>query len=267
MGRIRLKTPSISLLLSLALSLCSCTAAHPQWVPYSQDETLVLNPQSPPEWQSTAKFSLTGGVLSSPAAFGQLLREDVYSSLSPQEWADKNRRQFFKEMQDLFNDMAAMKAEYSWAESPRELYQEYTLSPVDTLPGLFALQQLWSAYEGGAHPNHSESYHLYMVDPVKKLTLEDILDRKKEPRVLEVVTAALETSLAEYGYGSLEEILLVESLPWPEDALPTAQGLLIQWDPYEIAPYAFGSLEVLIPWKELEEVLHPKFRNFLQNKL
>jgi hypothetical protein len=40
-----------------------------------------------------------------------------------------------------------------------------------------------------------------------------------------------------------------------ENCFLTTEGLVFHWDPYEIAPYSFGPVEVIIPYDELEEIL------------
>jgi hypothetical protein len=36
-----------------------------------------------------------------------------------------------------------------------------------------------------------------------------------------------------------------------------SKGIGIQWDPYEIAPYAMGAMEILIPTQLVEGLLNP----------
>jgi hypothetical protein len=40
-----------------------------------------------------------------------------------------------------------------------------------------------------------------------------------------------------------------------EDFFLTPQGLGFQWDPYEIAPYTMGIIELVIPYDELTGML------------
>jgi hypothetical protein len=38
------------------------------------------------------------------------------------------------------------------------------------------------------------------------------------------------------------------------------EGLVFIYNTYEIAPYAAGSTEIVIPWNKIEKILTPAFR-------
>jgi hypothetical protein len=39
---------------------------------------------------------------------------------------------------------------------------------------------------------------------------------------------------------------------------PAKDGLCFAWSPYDVAPYAVGPVDVVIPWKEAESLLNSK---------
>lgn len=48
-------------------------------------------------------------------------------------------------------------------------------------------------------------------------------------------------------------------LPFPDQIGFTAKGMLLYYDPYSIAPYSFGPISIIIPYRELDDVLAENF--------
>jgi len=50
---------------------------------------------------------------------------------------------------------------------------------------------------------------------------------------------------------------------WPfqpaQNIALTDQGLLVKYNPYEVAPYSFGQPELLLPYSELRGILRPDY--------
>jgi len=67
--------------------------------------------------------------------------------------------------------------------------------------------------------------------------------------------AAFEKMLLDRGLS--EDVLLVapDRLPLPRNIGIDSSGVTMRYDPYRIAPYAFGDLEYLIPYDEVEPLL------------
>jgi hypothetical protein len=47
------------------------------------------------------------------------------------------------------------------------------------------------------------------------------------------------------------------TVPVPENFFFSAGGLGFHWDPYEIAPYAMGDVELVLPYGEIGDLLSP----------
>ena len=72
-------------------------------------------------------------------------------------------------------------------------------------------------------------------------------------------------AIADYAVNDLKAR---DALFFEEGAAPTAEnyqiwnltpeGLLITFDPYQVAPYAAGTQEVLVPYLELLEIIDPQ---------
>ena len=110
-------------------------------------------------------------------------------------------------------------------------------------------------FTGGAHGNYfAIGYNIRMSDG-KNLTLKDII-RSDSFDILtdECTQAILETSqtnsLSEAGL--FEDELTIEP---DQDFYITPTSLVIQFDPYEVGPYAMGEIIAEIPFEKIMDIL------------
>lgn len=110
-------------------------------------------------------------------------------------------------------------------------------------------------YTGGAHPNHFSTAINYDLHEGRVLALSDLF--KADSDYL--------GAIADYAVNDLKAR---DALFFEEGAAPiaenyqiwnlTPEGLLITFDPYQVAPYAAGTQEVLVPYSELLEIIDPQ---------
>ncbi|MGO1723549.1 MAG: RsiV family protein [Sphingobacterium sp.] len=113
-------------------------------------------------------------------------------------------------------------------------------------------------YSGGAHGMHGLGYYSFDLEDQKTMELED---------VLKVDSTAIQTLLEEqfrkdYNLSAeqpLKEILFDEELKLNDNFFFTREGVGFCYGPYEVAPYAVGVIEVIIPYGKLKEMLQPSF--------
>ena len=108
---------------------------------------------------------------------------------------------------------------------------------------------------GAAHGNYGLSYNHFLVSEQRPLYASDIFSGKDwKAKLGKLVIAQLKTRLEN---GPWEES--IKDIPkWSAD--PTrwnfsAEGLIIQFQPYEVASYAEGAVTVTLPWSELTDLL------------
>lgn len=120
------------------------------------------------------------------------------------------------------------------------------------------LESLAYDYSGGAHGNHGSALYCLDVANKKQLALQDIItaDSNQLRTLLEKnfrSQAHLTTSqpLTEY---------LFENRLMPNDNFYfTEKGIGFLYNPYEIAAYAIGQINVFIPYTELKQFIQPDF--------
>lgn len=128
---------------------------------------------------------------------------------------------------------------------------------------------------GSAHPNHVIVCADYDTSTGEYLTLEDILDgentEKAREKLQELLGKALEKAYPEWDLwymgrvDSTEEIVKTAFLDASAELKDrqwyfSSDGSHIAFDPYEIAPYAAGSIAAAVPYSQMKGVIKEGFR-------
>ncbi len=115
-------------------------------------------------------------------------------------------------------------------------------------------------FEGGAHGSHGTSLVSYNLTEKKVITLNDIFASDYKP----ILNKALETSLRKKfklaPKDSLSNILFDNKIEATDNFCITQKGILFMYNPYEIASYAAGEIDLYIPFAEIKQVLNPNLK-------
>jgi hypothetical protein len=131
--------------------------------------------------------------------------------------------------------------------SPDEIYQnEHIVS--------FAYN--WAIYEGGAHPNHGKFCFVINKNSGEKVSYNSLL-KGHEEEFLEIAKAEFK---AQSGIKENEEIYGVYRFKDDEFHLTdnytfTPSGLVFCYNPYDIAPYSFGLIELVLPYEKINGLI------------
>ena len=112
---------------------------------------------------------------------------------------------------------------------------------------IITFRQSEYAYEGGAHGNTEIAFRSFSFQDGKELSnkIEDVFDMSKKDKILSLLSQKLEARKNE---------LFAESLPLREMSslfFITRAGIVMIWQPYEIAPYASGFIRVVMSAEDL----------------
>ena len=120
-------------------------------------------------------------------------------------------------------------------------------------------------YSGGAHPNHGTTFFCVDVENKKRLSLSDILiiDSAKISSILEKVFRKERKMPAS---DKLNTLLFENYILPNENFYFNKMGIVFYYNPYEIAPYAYGTTELFIPFTSLAPFLKPSFKDRLKLK-
>ena len=115
---------------------------------------------------------------------------------------------------------------------------------------------------GAAHPFHTIDTYVYDYQNKKLVTVPDLFKQGVDYVVVlstlskEDLKAQLKQGDAEYVYN--EEMVREGAAPTKENfskVLPTKDGLVIYFDEYQVAPYAAGPQQVVIPYAKLKDII------------
>ncbi|WP_052951802.1 DUF3298 domain-containing protein [Devosia soli] len=109
---------------------------------------------------------------------------------------------------------------------------------------------------GAAHGNGSVSYLHYLIDAGRPMVARDLFGKKGWQSAL--LKLALEALKAEHGDNLMldDESSIADAVADPERwDISNPYGLIIQFQPYEIAAYAYGAPTATISWEKLQPYL------------
>ena len=139
-------------------------------------------------------------------------------------------------------------------------YIEVSYDVVLANDNIVSLKFLDSEYAGGAHPNYQSFTMNVDMKTGRELQLSDLF--KPDSNYLKVIS--------EYAVADLKKRLTdMSDDEWIKNGAGadadnyrswniTKKGLLINFDPYQVAAYAAGSQEVIIPYEKLKDILRDK---------
>ncbi len=162
-------------------------------------------------------------------------------------------------LQHLIADFFSMHKELV-AEFP-EAPAWYTVECNDTVllndGKVLSLAMSGYSYTGGAHPNFILAAASFDVASGRRIELTDI-----------VTDLDALAKIAEEFYRREKAVAFEEGFDFDPDwpfVLPsasalTAEGIYMAYMPYEVAPYAVGSAEFVIPFSDIEDLLKPEWQ-------
>ena len=123
-------------------------------------------------------------------------------------------------------------------------------------PGALTVKYETFAYTGGAHPNSSLSFYNFDRKTGQALTLADMVS--DTTALLQVVEKAFrkqqdlspQNNLEEQGYFLRDGRFFL-----PGNVGMSSKGMVFYYNPYEIAAYAIGPIQVTIPYEQLNGIL------------
>lgn len=150
-------------------------------------------------------------------------------------------------------------------QSDKENYPGYYLDSSAVLlrsdDRVFSFRQTEGSYFGGAHPNYFVGGENFDPKTGRKLSLEDVVTDYE--KMYEYTKRYLgETMDLDELFPNYEETLdgyFHESGHSPLQWVLDAEGLKILFSPYDLGPYAMGSIEVEIPYNDAEGLIREEY--------
>jgi hypothetical protein len=133
--------------------------------------------------------------------------------------------------------------------------QSTSMEVVANADGLLSLGFKNYMYGGGAHGNHNTKLMTYDIKNKKALTLDDVF----KPNYKSVLDAAVMRVARRY-FGvkpnqSLEGSALVNTVEANTNYAINRKGILFNYEPYEIASYAQGEIQLFVSFDEVKSIV------------
>jgi hypothetical protein len=140
-----------------------------------------------------------------------------------------------------------------------EWFLERTTEVEAASPDLMALGMEERTYTGGAHPNSRKRYRTLDPETGAVLSLPDLLRPGFEESLRSAGERAFrrargldpDADLAGAGFFEASS----GRFELNDNFAPVGDGLAFRFDPYEIAAYAAGPTDLIIPWSEIHELI------------
>jgi hypothetical protein len=114
---------------------------------------------------------------------------------------------------------------------------------------ILCTSHLLSEYTGGAHPNGGTVYYTFDTRTGQEIEVEQIF----KPGFFEALPKIATEKYRQLEKRPKDDEPTIEAVDFKEEAawFVTAGGFVIHYDPYAIASYARGNVQLTIPWSEL----------------
>lgn len=197
---------------------------------------------------------------------GQDVREnlDIYS----RHWVVSRLREHLRDgvgeqtgaIEDLAAAFLAQHRAFTadFPDAAADWFIEVEAEPLLSSAEVATLDLSISAYTGGAHPNARRQLVSFAVPTGQLLGADDLTAD------VGALTAAVERRFrVQRGLGPDDDLeaagfwLSDGRFILPDNLGLTADGLLVHWDAYEIAPYSMGPTTVEVPKEDLEGIVRP----------
>lgn len=142
--------------------------------------------------------------------------------------------------------------------------EQKMVSVIYDTPRLVSLEYYAYQFAGGAHPTTERYYRIFDKQTGERIRFADLFDGENEG-VVTILTESrfrqkhdipLDASLSEYGFWFEERGFYI-----PDNLALVSDGLLVHYNPYEVAPYSEGPTRLVLPWTEIDSLVSPRFRS------
>jgi hypothetical protein len=140
---------------------------------------------------------------------------------------------------------------YPRAASLKYFYEDHTEIPYKNKKYI-SLKHTHFAFTGGAHSNTTSQHWIINRKTREIISYNDLFVQNAREKIKVLTDSALKLK---FQNNNLENILFSTDYEVSKDVYLTKRGVIFQYDPYEIAAYVYGSIEVFIPYKKLRSVL------------
>ena len=254
--------------LGLILLMVSCKGGDEDAVEFqtvTADETVVLsNDENSPtcavhlKMEEATETSGHRGELINTTVMKRLLdREETSMKLAAEAFAEKYTNSYKQTMLPLYNQDRADTTKRSWYQ----YHYIITCTTQEGSKGTIVYLATIDYYEGGAHGINQLLTMNFEKKTGRQLTLGDIFATGYEQPLKNILLKALKSKTGCNSLSALRDKGYLYSMDiFPsENFILGEETITFVYNPYEIAPYAVGSTELIIPFSDVDKLLKNSF--------
>ncbi|MBX2928139.1 MAG: DUF3298 and DUF4163 domain-containing protein [Saprospiraceae bacterium] len=114
-------------------------------------------------------------------------------------------------------------------------------------------------YGGGAHGNYATLLATYDLQNRKEIKLEDVFRPEYETKLGPTLAQAVRSRFSLSASEPLSAVLFDDEVAPTENFGLTGKGVIFNYPPYEIGPYAIGEVRLFVPYQDIKTLLQPDF--------
>ncbi|MDE5800637.1 MAG: DUF3298 and DUF4163 domain-containing protein, partial [Paramuribaculum sp.] len=145
---------------------------------------------------------------------------------------------------------------------PNEFYAKTDISISEVTDSYITVNRYWEQYSGGAHPMYASSAFTYAYTLGRVMSYDQLFKANSESVVLPVVIAEIARANGFSSPAQLEQNLIVDKIPITTNVSIREGVIVFHYNPYEILPYSYGSIDAEVSPYEVRDALTPEAVKF-----
>jgi len=216
---------------------------NPRFIPHHYTFSVLFDPDHPGT-SPDLEVAMSLLEMMYPRKDAEFFNDVLYSSGSPdsyRDWVVVQQRQKYRRDEHQ--------------GKPNWRYEE-RLSVNSAEKGGLVVEREYYIYEGGAHGLTTKRYYVIDIDSRRLLKIDDLFHNFQGEAIRNVIYQKLrEYSKLSQNQPLSQGIFFSDEPELTFNFFVTQEGLGLHWDPYEIAPYAVGSVEIIVPWRNIRPLM------------
>ena len=258
---------AVFLLVAAAFISCASVRPAPRETVYRNVDFSRTVLMFPDKAQESPRMDFSFSLLEGRAADMEFINTNLYQGHSPAQYADaviKDRQGGYLENRELAASEAPALEGFNWT------YSETMELSLLKERGMVVKREFY-AYSGGAHGMGTVRYYVFDLADRRVLSPGDFFREDTEAQVSDIINSELRRynnvqggpALAE-GQALSQGIFSTDTPAITGNFFINNDGFGLNWAPYEIAPYAAGSIEIILPWKSIRPLLNHEIMELLE---
>ncbi|MDR1899068.1 MAG: RsiV family protein [Treponema sp.] len=185
----------------------------------------------------------------------QTVRKLLYDGGSPEKYRDKSG----EALRNEYHGMRKNAETYpGMSDGPLNWHYTEVVERGAESPRYAVIRRSKDYYLGGAHGMRETEYFLIGRDEAGRIPLRELLREGAEAALLRLAGNEIRRYFDIPEGRPLSDVLFDNELEMQDNFFLSAGGLGFHWDPYEIAPYSAGPVELSVPWAQCADLLSEK---------